>query len=129
MIRYDIGDTGVIDPKSTMKKPVLAKLIGRTNDIARLPGGKTVPGLTFYYVTKSVIEDDGNVREFVIEQNSLDSFKIIYVSEKELTTSEKNTIKNALYTYLENDLRLTFERREVLDRSKRGKLKQFTSLL
>ena len=129
MIRYDIGDTGVIDPKSTMKKPVLAKLIGRTNDIARLPGGKTVPGLTFYYVTKSVIEDDGNVREFVIEQNALDSFKIIYVSEKELTTSEENTIKNALYTYLENDLRLTFERRKVLDRSKRGKLKQFTSLL
>ncbi|KAA3623967.1 MAG: phenylacetate--CoA ligase family protein [Flavobacterium sp.] len=129
MIRYDIGDTGVIDPKSTLKKPVLAELIGRTNDIARLPGGKTVPGLTFYYVTKSVIEDDGNVREFVIEQTALDSFKIIYVSENELTSSEKNTIKNALYTYLEKELRLTFERREVLDRSKRGKLKQFTSLL
>lgn len=129
MIRYDIGDTGVIDPKSSLKTPVLQQLIGRTNDVARLPGGKTVPGLTFYYVTKSVIEDDGNVREFVIEQTALDSFKIIYVSEKELTPSEKETIKKALYTYLENDLQLSFERREVLDRSKRGKLKQFTSLL
>ena len=60
MIRYDIGDTGILAPTSTFKKPVFQELIGRTNDIARLPGGKTVPGLTFYYVTKSVIEDDGN---------------------------------------------------------------------
>ncbi len=129
MIRYDIGDTGCIDPGSSFKKPVLKELIGRTNDVAKLPGGKTVPGLTFYYVTKSVIEDDGNVKEFVIEQVAPDRFKIIYVSERELNASEVNTIKKALYNYLENDLQLEFVRKDVLDRSKRGKLKQFTSLL
>jgi phenylacetate-CoA ligase len=129
MIRYDIGDTGIIDPASSWKKPILKELIGRTNDVAQLPGGKTVPGLTFYYVTKSVIEDDGNVKEFVVEQTALDRFKIMYVSERELTVTETETIKNALYTYLENDLILEFERKDVLDRSKRGKLKQFTSLL
>ncbi|MCW5519963.1 phenylacetate--CoA ligase family protein [Aureitalea sp. L0-47] len=129
MIRYDIGDTGIIHPDSTAKKPILQKLIGRTNDLAKLPGGKTVPGLTFYYVTKSVIEDDGNVKEFIIEQTALDRFRIIYVSERELTQSEIEAIQKALYTYLENDLTLTFEREEALDRSRRGKLKQFTSLL
>ena len=40
MIRYDIGDTGCIDPCSSLKNPVLKELIGRTNDVARLPGGK-----------------------------------------------------------------------------------------
>ena len=129
MIRYDIGDTGTLSEKSTFKKPILKELIGRANDIAKLPSGKTVPGLTFYYVTKSVIEDDGNVKEFVIEQHALDSFKIIYTSERELTTSEIETIKQALFKYLEGALQLQFERVEVLDRSNRGKLKQFVSLL
>ena len=129
LIRYDIGDTGVISKNSTFKKPVLEKLIGRTNDVAKLPSGKTVPGLTFYYVTKSVIEDDGNVKEFVIEQTRLDSFKILYVSESELTSEETKTIQNALFKYLENDLNLIFERVPVLDRSNRGKLKQFVSKL
>jgi len=129
MIRYDIGDTGILSPTSTFKTPVLQQLIGRTNDIARLPGGKTVPGLTFYYVTKSVIEDDGNVKEFVIEQTALDTFKIIYTSERQLTETETDTIKNALYQYLENDLHLIFERVTILDRSERGKLMQFVSKL
>src|SRR5690606_10593681 len=84
MIRYDIGDIGILANSNSSKKPVLDKLIGRTNDIAKLPSGKTVPGLTFYYVTKSIISNDGNVKEFVIEQISLDTFKIIYVSSQEL---------------------------------------------
>ncbi|MEL6810837.1 MAG: phenylacetate--CoA ligase family protein [Bacteroidota bacterium] len=129
MIRYDIGDTGILSPESTFKKPILQQLIGRTNDVAQLPGGKTVPGLTFYYVTKSVIEDDGNVKEFVIEQTALDTFLIIYTSERELTPQEAETIKQALYQYLEDDLKLVFERASIMDRSRRGKLKQFISRL
>lgn len=127
MIRYDIGDTGVLSPESTFKKPLLQELIGRTNDVARLPSGKTVPGLTFYYVTKSVIEDNGNVKEFVIVQTAIDQFNITYTSERELTIEEIETMKNALYTYLEKGLQLSFDRVAVLDRSKRGKLKQFMS--
>jgi phenylacetate-CoA ligase len=129
MIRYDIGDTGALAPHSTFKEPILQELIGRTNDIAKLPSGKTVPGLTFYYVTKSVIEDDGNVKEFVIVQTALDSFKITYTSARALTPDEIDTMKSALFTYLEKGLNLQFERVEVLDRSKRGKLKQFVSNL
>lgn len=129
LIRYDIGDTGVLAKKSTLKKPILKQLIGRTNDVALLPSGKTVPGLTFYYVTKSVIEDDGNVKEFVIEQTALDTFKIIYVAERELTSEEMKAIEKASFTYLENDLKLEFEQVSMLDRSKRGKLKQFISKL
>lgn len=129
MIRYDIGDTGVLSPKSTWKKPVLESLVGRTNDVAKLPSGKTVPGLTFYYVTKSVIEDDGNVKEFIIEQTALDAFTIVYTSENPLVDAEMQAIKKALYQYLEQDLRLEFKRVAVLDRSHRGKLKQFVSKL
>lgn len=127
MIRYDIGDNGIISKKSTAKKPILEKLVGRTNDIAKLPSGKQVPGLTFYYVTKSVIEDDGNVKEFIIEQTALDHFKITYVSEVALNEEETQKIKAAVITYLEDGLTVSFKRVAVLTRANRGKLKQFIS--
>ena len=128
-IRYDIGDIGILDEKSTLKKPILKKLIGRTNDIAILPSGKKSPGLTFYYVTKSIIEDDGNVTEFVVKQTKIDTFDIEYVSQKELDNNQIKTIGKAISTYLENGLHFNFIRKEKLTRSKSGKLKQFVSLI
>lgn len=128
-IRYDIGDIGILDERSTLKKPLLKKLIGRTNDIAVLPSGKKSPGLTFYYVTKSIIEDDGNVKEFVIKQIKTDTFEVEYVSEKILTQNQITSIEKAITTYLENGLTFTFIRKEKLERSKSGKLKQFVSMI
>ncbi|SHI39395.1 phenylacetate--CoA ligase family protein [Flavobacterium terrae] len=128
-IRYDIGDIGILDEKSTIHKPILKKLIGRTNDVAILPSGKKSPGLTFYYVTKSIIEDDGNVKEFVIKQTKMNAFEIDYVTEIELTAIQIEKIKQAIDLYLEPNLHFTFTRKESLQRTARGKLKQFQSLL
>ena len=128
-IRYDIGDIGILDTKSTPKKPILQQLIGRTNDIAVLPSGKKSPGLTFYYVTKSIIEDDGNVKEFVIKQTKIDTFDIEYVSKTELNLEQIQKIEAAITLYLEKGLIFSFVRKEKLERSKSGKLKQFVSLL
>ena len=128
-IRYDIGDIGILSKKSTLKKPILEKLIGRTNDIAILPSGKKAAGLTFYYITKSIIEDDGNVKEFIIEQRTKSHFVIQYASASTLSEEKRNTIKKEMENYLENGLDITFERLDKLQRSKSGKLKQFTSHL
>ncbi|MFV8368813.1 phenylacetate--CoA ligase family protein [Flavobacterium sp. LB2R40] len=128
-IRYDIGDVGILDEKSTLQKPILKKLIGRTNDVALLPSGKKSPGLTFYYVTKSIIEDEGNVKEFVIKQTKIDTFEIEYVSETELSLAQIKKIEKAIALYLEPDLKFSFTRKKVLERSNRGKLKQFKSML
>jgi phenylacetate-CoA ligase len=128
-IRYDIGDVGILDTKSTLKKPILKKLVGRTNDVAVLPSGKKSPGLTFYYVTKIIIEDDGNVKEFVIKQTKIDTFDIEYVSETELNLEQIEKVEAAIALYLETGLVFTFIRKEKLERSKSGKLKQFVSLI
>ncbi|WP_343618366.1 phenylacetate--CoA ligase family protein [Flavobacterium sp.] len=128
-IRYEIGDIGILDEKSTLQKPILKKLIGRTNDVAILPSGKKSPGLTFYYVTKSIIEDDGNVKEFTIKQTKIDTFEIEYVSENELTSEQIEKIKQAINLYLEPNLSFSFTRKTVLERTNRGKLKQFQSCL
>lgn len=128
-IRYDLGDIGALDERSTLKKPLLKKLTGRTNDVAILPSGKKSPGLTFYYVTKSIIEDDGNVKEFIIIQTGISTFEIEYVSGSELTAVQIQKIENAIAVYLEPGLEFLFTRKELLDRSNRGKLKQFRSML
>ena len=126
-IRYEIGDIGILDVKSTVKLPILKKLIGRTSDVALLPSGKKAPGLTFYYVTKSIIEDDGNVKEFVVRQTKLDTFEIDYVSSEALTPKQILEIEKAIATYLEPGLHFTYNRMTVLKRTARGKLKQFQS--
>ena len=128
-IRYDLGDIGKLSKASTLNKPILETLVGRTNDIVSLPSGKKAAGLTFYYVTKIVIEDDGNVKEFIIEQLKLDTFKVTYVSNSELSSEKKTKIKEAVTKYLEPNLQVVFERKIALERSKSGKLKQFTSYL
>ena len=128
-IRYDIGDIGILDEKSTLKKPILKQLIGRTNDVALLPSGKKSPGLTFYYVTKSIIEDDGNVKEFIIKQTKIDHFEVEYVSESELNAEQIEKINAAVALYLEPNLHFVYTRKIILERSNRGKLKQFTSFL
>jgi phenylacetate-CoA ligase len=128
-IRYEIGDIGVIDESSTPKKQILKKLIGRTNDIAILPSGKKSPGLTFYYVTKSIIEDNGNIKEFVVKQIKSNTFEIEYISQTELTVQQIKKIEKEMLLYLESGLKIIFTRKDKLERSKSGKLKQFQSLL
>ena len=85
--------------------------------------------MTFYYVTKSIIEDDGNVKEFIIKQTKIDHFEVEYVSESELGGEQIEKINQAVALYLEPNLNFTFSRKNTLERSNRGKLKQFTSLL
>ncbi|QDO93143.1 phenylacetate--CoA ligase family protein [Formosa sediminum] len=128
-IRYDLGDIGVLSKTSTSQKPVLEKLIGRTNDMAILPSGKRAAGLTFYYITKTIIEDDGNVKEFVITQNTAAEFKIDYVGKSEISKPKQRAIIEEMTRYLEAGLIITFEKHNVLKRSKSGKLKQFKSLV
>ena len=128
-IRYDIGDIGILSKASTIKIPILEKLTGRTNDIAILPSGKKAAGLTFYYITKSIIEEDGNVKEFVIEQLKPNEFKVLYVSSETLSEEKMKTIISEMENYLEKGLLITFEKQDRLVRSKSGKLKQFTSYL
>lgn len=128
-IRYDIGDIGVLSEEGSERQPVLKSLTGRTNDIVKLPSGKTAAGLTFYYITKSVIENDGNVSEFIIQQVTLNRFNIKYVSGTELTSKKKDTIMTEIERYLEPGLSIHFERVDELKRTKAGKLKQFISMI
>jgi len=128
-IRYKLGDIGILSKTSTLQKPVLEKLVGRTNDMAILPSGTRAAGLTFYYITKAIIEDDGNVKEFTITQETKSNFKIDYVAKLEISATKQQAIIEEMKRYLEEGLVITFENHTALKRSKSGKLKQFKSLV
>ncbi|GAA0872775.1 phenylacetate--CoA ligase family protein [Gangjinia marincola] len=129
IIRYKIGDRGIISPDSSAKKTILSDVKGRVDDIIKLPSGKVAAGLTCYYITKKVVDINKALKEFVITQTHLDRFIVSYVSDQNLTPEEKNLIEKSFEEYLEGGLKITYEREEVLDRSNRGKLKQFKSLI
>ncbi len=129
MIRYAIGDLGIIDPSSTAKNQILKKLVGRTNDVAVLADNKKVPGLTFYYVTKSVIDDTANIKEFIVEQLAVNEFKVTYTADQTINSEKEKAIKQALEKYVGSGLHISIEKVDLLDRGARGKLKQFISHL
>ena len=126
-IRYDIGDIGIINEVDGV--PILEKIIGRKEDYVILPSGRKAPGLSLYYVTKSVMEDSGNIKEVKVIQTKIDLLEVHYVSKVNLNDNQKNDIQHAVTNYLESNINLEFIRKEALERTARGKLKQFTSLI
>jgi phenylacetate-CoA ligase len=126
-IRYEVGDRAVLSKKLKNGNRVLERVVGRTNDIIKLPTGKISPGLTFYYISKKLLESGGRIKEFIIIQKTIDTFLFKYVANEELSNSEKTEIKKAMDLYLEPGLVCEFAQCEFIERTKAGKLKHFFS--
>lgn len=130
MIRYQIGDMAIInDRQENNKYRSIGKLMGRTNDTAILPSGRVAAGLTFYYISRSILESSGVLREFIIRQIAADHFVFDVVSDRELTPGEEQQIKSKMDQYLEPGLKLTINRVQKINRPASGKLKHFYSEL
>lgn len=126
-IRYDIGDIGVLDEDE--RGIVVKTLSGRVNDTIILPSGKKSPGLTFYYVSRSILESSGVLKEFIIRQTALDSFEFDIISDRALTAEEIRDIYNKMDLYLEPGLKLKINRVDKILRPSSGKIKHFYSEL
>ncbi len=129
MIRYQVGDMGIFRDRDTSIYRSIDKLLGRTNDTALLPSGKRSPGLTFYYISRSILESSGVLKEFIIRQVALDHFVFDVVADRELTVEEINNVKEKIDLYMEPGLKLTVNRVEKIERPASGKLKHFYSEL
>ena len=126
-IRYEVGDTGVLKFQESNNELVLSKLTGRINDTIMLPSGKKSPGLTFYYISRSILESSGILKEFVIRQVALNTFIFDIISDRDLTSDEIRKIQKKMDIYLEPGLKLKINRLDIIKRPKSGKLKHFYS--
>ena len=130
IIRYRIGDVAALaSDRVDGKYRCLRELHGRVNDTIVLPSGKKAAGLTFYYVSRSILERSGALREFIIRQTAKDTFVFEVVADRDLTEEEVATIRVETARYLEPGLTVTIQRVERLDRPESGKIKHFYSEL
>ena len=72
---------------------------------------------------------NANVKEFIIEQIEIDTFKIDYVATEALSKTQQKAVQLAVDKYLEPNLNLIFKQKAVLEREVSSKLKQFVSRL
>jgi phenylacetate-CoA ligase len=132
-IRYKIGDVGAIKAEmigsQDIRNKKLLKLDGRENDTIVLPSGKKSPGLTFYYVSRSILEGSGVFREFIIRQTALNEFVFDIVSDRPLNSEEEKEIQEKMNLYLEPGLNLKINRVPMIKRPNSGKIKHFYSEL
>lgn len=126
-IRYEIGDKAIIEPGKD--KITINKLLGGVNDIVILPSGRKSPGITFYFITRSILENMGSLKEFIIKQTEIDKFVFEVVSDVEISDREKNLIQKNMDMYLEPGLRFEIQRVPKIERTKAGKMKHFHSYL
>lgn len=129
MVRYQLGDIGSFTERDTTGYRNLQSLIGRTNDTVHLPGGKKAAGLTFYYVSRSILESTGILSEFIIRQVATDHFIFDIVASRDLLPAEIKQIEEKLSLYLVPGLKLNINRVDKIDRPPSGKLKHFYSEL
>lgn len=127
VIRYEIGDTGSIGTRDGRR--VLLELSGRVNDFVKLPSGKVSPGLTFYYISRSLLEKAGFINEFIIQQTAPDTMVFIIDAKRAVSEREKAMIQQSMDRYLEPGLRLEIRQTDRIERPASGKIKHFYSLL
>lgn len=127
MIRYQVGDTGSVSETREGIHRRLLSLTGRTNDVVTLPSGKKAAGLTFYYISRSILENSGVLKEFIIRQVASDHFIFDIVSDRDLTNTEVQTVHDKLALYLTQGLKLDINRVDKIVRPASGKLKHFYS--
>jgi phenylacetate-CoA ligase len=125
LIRYEIGDIGSI--KTINGRRHLIRLEGRINDMALLPSGKLSPGLTFYYISKSILEKTGDINEFIIKQVNHNTFRFVVNARRKLSLNDEMLIKEKMDKYLEPGLNLELEYVDVIQRPASGKIKHFYS--
>lgn len=128
-VRYAIGDRASIRSEITdgRRKYILNSLSGRINDTILLPSGKKAAGLTFYYVSRGILNSSGVIREFIIRQKAIDLFLFEVVSNTPLTAAQIADINEKLITYLEPGVRLEIKQVSEIDRPANGKRKHFIS--
>lgn len=126
-IRYEVGDRGSIT-NGEMNRPVLQQLYGRLNDTLRLPSGKVIPGFTFYYVTKAMMDRIPGLREYNIKQTAVDTLEFDLVMDSSLDERGEDEIRRLALKYLEPGMKILFHKVEKIVRTPSGKMKHFQAL-
>ena len=127
LIRYEVGDRGVMAPPSDpcpcgRSLPVLQSIEGRMDDMVVTPDGRQVGRLD------PIFKGALPVREAQIIQEALDHIRILVVPASGFAAHHREELKQALRARL-GEMRVEVEEVSVIPRSANGKLKGVISKL
>jgi len=128
LIRYRIGDQVELLRDGTHGKTIIQKIMGRSDDLIRLPNGKIAAGLTMYYISRNLLDQMSRIKEIYVTQTQLSSFKVFYVGEN-LSDKEELQIRKSFDAYLQPGLHLEIVKADTIRRRSNGKLQMFHSEL
>jgi phenylacetate-CoA ligase len=126
-IRYEIGDRAYVEIENGDIN--IKRLLGGVNDIVVLPSGKISSGISFYFITRKILENSGGLKEFIIKQVAANKFVFEVVSDEDIPERDKQLIQKNIDLYLEPGLSFEIERVDKIQRTKAGKMKHFYSYI
>jgi phenylacetate-CoA ligase len=123
LIRYKLGDSGVINTGQTGSKPFdfLEEITGRTDDMVVTTSGKLVGRLD------PVFKSELKIKEAQIIQEDYSSFIIRLAPDKDFSDKDTASIESRLKDRVGNDIKVTFEIVDQIPRGANGKFKAVIS--
>ena len=91
-IRYRIGDLGSLSDSACAcgrGLPLIRRIEGRILEVLRTPDGRTIPGEFFPHLLKEI----GEVREFQVQQSSLEDIVLLVVLARPLTEGSEALLR------------------------------------
>ena len=123
LLRYDLGDHATVGGPCPCGRtlPTLERILGRTRNMLRLPGGGTAwPGFPMDTLTRLDV-----VRELRMIQHSLEEIEVELVLARPLTAAEHATLAAAVQKRLGHPFRIRLTPVAHIVRGAGGKLEDF----
>jgi len=120
LIRYEIGDTAIGDPKQCQCKnilPTLKKITGRITDHFVLKDETLIYGEYFthlFYLKEWV-------KTFQVIQEDYEKIKILMVLEKKINTNDKKDIENKIRLVMGQNCQINWEFVKDIPKTPQGK--------
>ena len=132
LIRYKVGDIAIISDKSCScgrALPLLENIEGRVNNMVVTPEGKISSGLIFYYISRSLIENNGGVKKFKVIQDKLDRIIFQIVKDNNFKQENLQALVKKTHEHLSPKIHVDFEFFSELPHKTEGKIIHFISKL
>lgn len=123
LLRYDLGDVATVGGACGCGRtlPTLARILGRTRNMMRLPGGRVAwPGLP----TNTLVELDA-IREVKMVQHSLEEIEVLLVLQRPLDPAEATRLQEAVRQRLMHPFHVRLTPVDRIERGAGHKLEDF----
>ncbi|MGI6481756.1 MAG: phenylacetate--CoA ligase family protein [Methanobacterium sp.] len=123
LIRYEIGDMGVLGPETCecgSFLPTLKSITGRITDQFTLEDGSQVPGEFFIHMIGRVC-NRGYIKKFQIIQEDYDELRMMVVPDKEIPTKYIQKVNQKLKTVMGDDCVIEWDFVDDIPKTTSGK--------